>query len=1218
MRKKLNKIFAYILVMFTVFSGFANNLVNVNANVTNIQATGYTHTGQAWNPNVPGASTWFNGQSIDKISTDTGIGVCIEPWTLVEGWTGYTINNYDNARLSDIWYYAYVNTGQTMWDYAVGQLMVWEYFGYVPTSHTVPNYATRKAEINNAIARMEVRPSFHNQNITINAGESVTLTDTNNILSDFKGSQSNLNGISVARNGNQLTISATADAENTSTFSWNKIPSSMVGQSLVHRKDSGQDVATLMKPDPINFRLNVKVNKYVDVTLNKEDLETGNVSQGDARLVGAKYGLFKSDGTLVEEKTIKEDLTLKFEKLMCTDTFYIQETEAPEGYLINPEKIEIDPLALLNDGTVGTDLQYSVTSKEQVETGKFIINKFIADDESGITTPEENAEFIVVAKKYVEQYGDIKTAWKHKDEFTEREYQLLKTDEQGFAESKELAYGTYVILQTKSNEDSVIFDKTFEFTVSDNDQKTKIFNINNKWYEEYFKVVKISEDTGKTVILGNATFKIWDYQKNDYVSQKIGDKNLTSFKTDEKGYFVTYLPLRAGKYRLEEIEANTNFLLNKESVDFEVKNKNTDMVVNDPIQVINFSNKEVKGKISVSKEGEVLTSTNTDDKGNIVFNYEVKKLANAVFNVVAKEDVLDPADGEIIYEKGAVVETLTTGSDGTATTKELPLGDYDVEEVTAPNGFVGNNKKQSVSLTYKDQYTELVFDTVSFENERQKVEMSFNKIDAELEGVIEGATFGLFTKNDITAFDGSVLVKAGSLIETVKSDEKGTITFKADLPLNMYEVKEIKSAPNYKLNTEVFDIDATYQGQDVDVITFEHTFKNEVVKGRLSFIKKGDVFTHTDSLATELGIVTTPVFEERILPGTFITVYAAEDIEPSKENVYFAKDEKIETLESELDPVYSQLLPAGEYYYIEDKAPIGFVKDDEKHYFTISGEEQENPEEVESTLRNERPTYEIEFTKTLEENDVSGFEEAYQDVAFGIFTRDDTYDWKGNVVIEPDTLIFISGITEEGKLINTTELPVGNYYLKEISTNSAYVLDEKEYDFSIDQSSEETVKVVINDGEAITNELKDFKVQVNKVDSNSKKAIVKKEFEFTRYADAECTQVIDTATIDTEAGSALFDDVHYGVTYIKETKAPTGYRLSKEIVKVEINNDGVFVNDKEVKSEDEIYSFVYFNDIIPATQTGDTTNATGLAIMFICSGFGIMLYAISKKLKNEK
>lgn len=1217
MRKKINKIFAYILVLFTLFSGFANNLVNVNANVTNIQATGYTHTGQAWNPNVPGASTWFSGQSIDKISTDTGIGVCIEPWTLVEGWTGYTINNYDNVQLSNIWYHAYVNTGQTMWDYAVGQLMVWEYFGYQPTSTTVPNYAQRKAEINNAIARMFDRPSFDGQTVTINAGESITLTDTKGVLSQFKGNQSNLNGISVSRNGNQLTISATADAEATNTFRWNKIPSSMVGQSFVHRKSNGQDIATLMNTDPVRFDLNIKVNKYVDVSLNKEDLETGNVAQGDARLVGAKYGLFNSDGTLIEEKTIKEDLTLKFEKLMCTDTFYIQETEAPEGYLINPEKIEIDPLALLNNGTVGADLQYSVTSKEQVETGKFVINKFIADDESGITTPEENAEFIVVAKKYVEKYGDIKTAWTHKDEFTDREYQLLKTDEQGYAESKELAYGTYVILQTKSNEDSVIYDKTFEFTVSDNDQKTKIFNINNKWYEEYFKVVKISEDTGKTVTLGNATFKIWDYQKNDYVSQKIGDKNLTEFKTDESGYFVTYLPLRAGKYRLEEIEANTNFLLNKESVDFEVKNKNTDMVVKDPIQVINFSNKEVKGKITVSKEGEVLTSTNTDDKGNIVFNYEVKKLANAVFNVVAKEDILDPSDGEVLYQKGAVVETLTTGKDGTATTKELPLGDYDVEEVTAPNGFLGNNKKQSVSLTYKDQYTELVFDTVSFENERQIVEMSFNKIDAELEGVIEGATFGLFTKNDINAFDGSVLVKAGSLIETVKSDEKGTITFKADLPLNIYEVKEIKSAPNYKLNTEVFDIDATYKGQDVDVISFEHTFKNEVVKGRLSFIKKGDVFTHTDSLATELGIVTTPVFEENILPGTFITIYAAEDIEPSKGNVYFTKDDAIETLESELDPVYSQLLPAGEYYYVEDKAPVGFVKDDEKHYFTISGEEQKEPEEVESTLRNERPTYEIEFTKTLEENDVEGFEVAYQDVAFGIFTRDDTYDWKGNVVIDPDTLIFTTGIDEEGHLINTTELPVGNYYVKELATNSAYVLDETEYDFSIDQSSEDTVKVVINDGEAVVNELKDLKVQVNKVDSISKQAIVRKEFEFTRYADAECTKVIDKATIDTEAGTALFDDVHYGVTYIKETKAPTGYLLSNEVVKVEVNDDGVFINDKEVKSEDEIYSFVYLNDMMPTIKTGDTINKPvymGLMGMSLVS----ILFVIKKKTKKQR
>lgn len=1216
MKNRIKKILSCFLVLFTILSSFGNQLMNINAaavSITSIEPTGYTHSGQAWDPNRPGYSTWFDRQSIDRIHLSDGkIGFCVEPWLLVSNNTGYVSIEQNNTTYSKIIYHGYLNTSQSLYDYTVTQLMIWETLGYTPPTN-VPNYATRKAQIQNLISTHDTKPSFNLGSYEINLGESLILTDANNVVSQF--SNWNATGCAVKVNGNQLTITPSMDTPDKITISASKYVERHLGASYIYTHGSSQQIYSGMLGDPVNISINLKVNKYVDVTLHKEDLETGATAQGDASLIGAKYGLFKTDGTLVEEKVIPENLSIKFEKLMATDTYYVQETEAPEGYLLNDEKIIINPLELLNNGSVGADLQYSVTSKEQVETGKFIINKFIADDESGITTPEENAEFIVVAKKYVEKYGDIKTAWTHRSEFTDREYQLLKTDEQGFAESKKLAYGDYVILQTKSNEDSVIYDKTFTFTVSSNEQKTKIFNINNKWYEEYFKVIKVSEDTGKTVTLGSATFKIWDYQKNEYVSQKIGDKNISKFKTDENGYFVTYLPLRAGKYRLEEIEANTNFLLKKESVDFEVKNNNPEEVVKDPIQVISFANKEVKGKITVSKEGEVLTSTTTDAKGNTIFNYEVKKLPGAVFDVKAKEDVLDPSDGSVVYQKGEVVETLTTGVDGNATTKELPLGDYEVQEVTAPTGYVGNSKKQSVSLTYKDQYTELVFDTASFENERQKVEMNFNKIDAELEGAISGATFGLFVKNDITAFDGTVVVKAGALVETVKSDKDGMITFKADLPLNEYEVKEIKAAANYKLNTEVFNLDATYKGQDIEVISFEHTFKNEVVKGRLSFVKKGDVFTHTDTLGTEVGVVNTPVFEELIIPGAFVTIYAAEDIEPSENNVYYEKDEAIETLESELDPVYSQLLPAGEYYYIEEKAPIGFVKDEDKHYFTIAGEEQEEAEVVESTLRNERPTYEIEFTKRLEKNDVTGYENAYQDVVFGLFTRDDTYDWKGNVAIEYDTLIGTSGIDEDGHLTTQYELPVGNFYLKEMSTNSAYVLDENEYDFSIDQTNEEIVKVEVNEGKAINNELKDFKIQVNKVDSSTKKAVVKKDFEFTRYADEACTQVIDKASIDIEQGTALFDDVHYGITYIKETKAPQGYLLSNEVVKVEVDEEGVFINDKHINEENDVYSFIYANEMMPMMSTGDQTNTEGYIALSVLSGFVIVGFAL---LKNKK
>ncbi|MEG2792737.1 MAG: SpaA isopeptide-forming pilin-related protein, partial [Bacilli bacterium] len=244
----------------------------------------------------------------------------------------------------------------------------------------------------------------------------------------------------------------------------------------------------------------------------------------------------------------------------------------------------------------------------------------------------------------------------------------------------------------------------------------------------------------------------------------------------------------------------------------------------------------------------------------------------------------------------------------------------------------------------------------------------------------------------------------------------------------------------------------------------------------------------------------------------------------------------------------------------------------------------------------------------LEVNDIEN-PEAYKDVVFGVYTRDDTYNYKGDVAITPNTLVYTSGIDEKGKLTTAFELPVGNYFIKELATNEAYVLDTKEYDFSISQSNEAKVKVSINEGKTLINDLKDFKVLINKVDSQTKKNVISKDFEFTRYANKDCTKEIDKAVANTKDGNAMFDDIHYGITYIKETKAPQGYRLSDEVVKIEVNNEGVFVNDKKYSADDkDVYSIIYQNSLMPAVKkvvTGDFNNNQIFGLFIILSLLGI-------------
>mgnify|MGYP002536167996 FL=1 len=295
------------------------------------------------------------------------------------------------------------------------------------------------------------------------------------------------------------------------------------------------------------------------------------------------------------------------------------------------------------------------------------------------------------------------------------------------------------------------------------------------------------------------------------------------------------------------------------------------------------------------------------------------------------------------------------------------------------------------------------------------------------------------------------------------------------------------------------------------------------------------------------------------------------------------------------------------------------MKNEEKHYFEVVDNQINELQVIESTLKNERPVYNINMTKQMEFSDTAMNKEAYKDVVFGIYTRDDTYDWKGNVAIEPDTLLATSGIDEEGHLVHTPELPVGNYYLKELQTNSAYKLDENEYDFSIDQSNEKAVIVPINEGKPIINKLKEYYVLVNKVDENTMKNIISKEFEFTSFTDAECKNPIETKQANTKDGTVKFV-LNYGTTYIKETKAPLGYSLSPEVVKVEVNDDGLFVNGKKVeRSEDLLYSIIYKDSLLPVIQTGAGSDS----MLFIVAGLGVLVSLIGileyrRRNKNKK
>lgn len=1111
------------------------------------------------------------------------------------------------------------------------------------------------------------------------------------------------------------------------------------------------------------------------IKLDKKDKEIDNgtvtggdvndLAQGEATVKGAVYGLYaKRDivhpdgasgiirynqtaddmneirltkGTDLEVKNVKATAgtllataktdakgEIKFENLYLGN-YYLQEITSSDGYLVDEEKHEV------NLDYAGQDVEITnktAKSLEQVKKQAFQIIKVSSDGESNNNVDTlAGAEFTYILKEYVDEHGSFDKALKEikagNTTIKSSEWGTMVTDKKGYAISKELPYGTYIVSETVVPDEHFKADD-FTVTVSEDDRDPQTWRIiNDKEYESLIKIVKKDAETGKIVLLPNTTFKIYNVDKKEYVSflelsplPHVVDE----FKTDKSGMVYLPKPLKVGNYRLEEIKAPYGYLVNDETIEFRVTDDNITQVGPDgktPLLTLEVENTSVKGGIGVQKVGEQLTGIEEDEDGNLQFIYEKLPVENAKFVVEANEDIYS-ADNQkdLIYSKGDVVAELTTSTTGFAATDPLPLGKYKIYETTAGDGFVLNKEVKEVELTYKDQNTSVVFEDVDYESKRQKVEVDVSKKDAETDTLLAGAKFGLYTKEDIYVSNSAptetrsthLLVPANTLLETVVTDDNGKAVFNADLPIGFtFEIRELEAPIGYASTDKVFTIDTAYQGQDTETLTFSPIFKNEItkvevsktdittgeelagnhltvfekgneaavfdtwvstgtphmikglevgktyvlretssafgfaiakdieftiadtgevqkvkmenklVKGKLAWNKTGEIFTYTDFGSTEYGVVNTPVWEKSNLLGAEITIYAAEDITLGNGITYYKKGEVIETLESDWETVYSKELPVGRYYYMETKTPTGRVPDTEKHYFEIEDNQKDELQVIENELVNHMPTYEINFTKYLEKNDVDGFENAYGDVVFGIYALDDTYNYMGSVAIKSDTLIATTGIDADGHLVNIPKLPVGNYYLKELNTNSAYEFDvEAKYYFSIEESNEEVVTVNVSESK-VENKLKDFSIMVNKVDAQTKKNIVSKDFEFTRYADEKCTVVIDKAVADETNGTALFDDVHYGVTYIKETKAPIGYRLSNEVVKVEVNDNGVYVNDKKVEAKDEIYSFVYQNSLLPTINTGDDTNKTTWIMLLVTSSSLLGALAMLKRKKKE-
>lgn len=579
----------------------------------------------------------------------------------------------------------------------------------------------------------------------------------------------------------------------------------------------------------------------------------------------------------------------------------------------------------------------SIGVTEDILKGKIAIIKHTDDGSTKIETPEKGAEFQV----YLKSSGSYTKA-------KESERDTLVCDEYGFAETKDLPYGTYTVHQTKGwNGTEFIAD--FDVFISENN-KTYKYLINNASLESYVKIVKVDSETGKQIPYAGAGFQIYDPDGNK-VTMKYTYPTVTeieTFYTNSEGYLITPETLPYGKgYSVVEVQAPYGYTLDSTPVSFDITAENTSEENGVTIVKTEKKNTPQKGTITVEKTGEIFSNVTavgggyTDESGNDVAlttvyqpEYSVSGLSGAVFETYADEDITTP-DGTVRYKKDTFVDTITTDKKGTATSKQLYLGKYRVVEKTAPYGFVLNKTVNHIELTYSGQNEKVTSTSTSFTNDRQKVVIDLTKILEQDEKFnigsndeIRNVSFGLYADEDLKASNGTAVPKDG-LIEIITCDEKGKATFKTDLPIGKYYVKEISTGNHYILSDKKYPIVFEYAGQDTATV---HISVND-----------GEPIINSIIYGTIKGLKIDRETGENIA-GALFGLFSINETE-------FTEETTILISESNEDGVFEFTdVPYGEYIVCELKPAEGYLYNEELYPVTIS----ENDEIIEITIENDK------------------------------------------------------------------------------------------------------------------------------------------------------------------------------------------------------------------------------------------------------------------------
>ena len=969
----------------------------------------------------------------------------------------------------------------------------------------------------------------------------------------------------------------------------------------------------------------------------------------------AKTKKFFSNGDLVATRTMNKKGTTEDITNLPLGKYIVKEEVAPLGYMLDTKEYEVN---LTYNNQNEDIISNTTTSFEKVkEMGVHIFKSGIKEN-SGVTPGLEGAEFTIklnseVEKAYEQGYS-YSEVWNGIDESGNQvevdskrvaEAQVIAptietiiTDENGDAYTQNnLPYGKYIVKETKTPADyEPSVDFTFSITEDESEveeiaKKTKHIVVNNEQLETYIKLIKKDQNTGKLVTLNSTTFEIkatkdiYDratnkiiFKKGETISQKVGNTTYTSFTTnadnivvpdnsyhsnnDNMAEVTTPLKLPVGSYEITELKVPDGFLQLESSITFEIKNiKDYDTDKDgDFIKEIVVENEQPTGTINLDKTIAIREDVD-------ISLVDISDLSGIEFKLTAKEDIIDKADGSVIYKKGQEIKTYNLSKDGKLTITDLPMGIYEIEETKTLDGLILNTTKYEVKFEQKDLTTK-VYD---------------NQLD-----VSNDTTLVDFSKTDITG-DKEL---PGAKLQVI--DEEGNVVDKWTSTENTHKIEGLKVGSEYTLKEEIAPEGYVISNEVKFTIKDTNEIQKVNMKDKIVSMSKVDI--------------------------------GGEEIEGAKLQVFDKDNNLIDEWTSTKEPHKIKNLKENETYRLhEEIAPEGYVKATDFE-FTVSvkkenelivlidkvveiSKEDISGKEIEGAklqVIDEEGNVIDEWISTKEPHIVKGLEEnktykLHEEVAIGNYVKASDIEFTVSEDKETQKVVMIDKLVEVTKTDLTTgeelegaELEVideeGNvvdkwtstkepHQVKGLEEGKTYILKETTapYGFEI---TEEIKFVVTTDKETQKVEMKDMPILKNikivKIDSQTKETI-KDKFTFAIYEDPECTKLIKEVQSNKEEGTAVFEDLRYGIYYIKETKAPEDYELSTRIVKIEINDKGIFVDDEQVEEKENTIEFSFENKKIEVPKTGDESNLKLIGGIAILSMLGITYIIIHNRNKKK-